>query len=260
MTRFNNLEFDSEQPKKDQPSGASGPAPAAGAPVRDERYYLEQALRHRLGGDFETALRLYSRALEQRHNLLAAWLGQLEMLLDLGEYPEVLLWGDRALEVFPEHPDVFAAKARACVRDERPVQGQEYSDNAMNQGKSGWVWLARGEVMLARRSGVAQSCLGNALAAGGSETPLVRLEAGRILNHYHQHRQALEYLPKAVAELPQSALAWYEFGLAQCRLGLSPGREALEQALALRPEWPVARQAWEKYGKKSFFGRLFGRR
>ena len=39
------------------------------------------------------------------------------MRIELGEYREAGVWADKALELSPEHPELLALKALACVRD-----------------------------------------------------------------------------------------------------------------------------------------------
>ena len=80
-------------------------AAAQGAPPRDAEYFLEQAEKCFLAGDYELALRNFSRSLEQNPAQFEGWFGQVRMLIELGEYEEALLWADKALELFPEHPE-----------------------------------------------------------------------------------------------------------------------------------------------------------
>ncbi|MBM4043382.1 MAG: tetratricopeptide repeat protein, partial [Planctomycetes bacterium] len=109
--RFSNLEFG---------DGGEAPAPAATAPraeqpfasqLKDADYYLRQAEAQELEGSHDAALRSFSAALGENPLLLDAWVGQLRMLLELGEYPEARLWADKALEKFPNHAQVLAAKS-----------------------------------------------------------------------------------------------------------------------------------------------------
>lgn len=255
MRRFSRLEFGD---KGDE--GAGKPA-FSGEEIRDAEYFNEQATRYWLAADFEVALRNYSRALEQDHTFYPGWLGQVMMLIELNELKEADVWADKALEMFPEHPELLAAKAIAYTRDGRPEKATAYSDNSITkENVTSLVWLARAEVLLNRKSGIAQNCISKALsAATGEEGPAIRLQAGRLLNRKGDCAGALQYLRAVVDELPKSALAWYELGLAQARLGRPEAQMSFEQAIKLRPNWQSAEEALSKFNNRGFFSKFFGR-
>ena len=104
MDRFSQLEFDEKKPQRQR---------SEGEPVRGADYFHKEALKYWLAGDFELALRNYSRVLEEDNTLFEAWVGQILMLIELAEYNEAVVWTDKALEFFPEHPELLAAKAIA---------------------------------------------------------------------------------------------------------------------------------------------------
>jgi tetratricopeptide (TPR) repeat protein len=254
MRRFSRLEFgDRPEEGKDQSR--------AGEEVRDAEYFHKQAVRYWLGGDFELALRNYSRALEQNSAFYPGWLGQVLMLIELGEYKEALVWTDKALEMFPEHPELLSAKTIACVRDGRVEKAIAYSDNSITKDNvTPRVWLARAEIFLKRKGSVAQNCISKAVTSAGSEDALiVRLEAGRLLNQNGDYATAMQYLRTLVDELPKSALAWYELGRAQAGLGRDEAKSSFEQALKFHPDWDIAEEALRKFSSRGFFGKLFGR-
>ncbi len=251
--RFSQLEFGD---RSDKEPGKAG----TGEEIRDEEYFHKQAVRYWLAGDFELALRHYSRSLEQNSSFYPGWVGQVLMLIELGEYREAAVWVDKALEMFPEHPELLAVKAVACARDGRMEKALGYSDNSIGKDNvTSAVWLARAEVLLNRRSNIADNCVSKAVSIAGEEAPMVRLRAGRLLNRQGDYAGALGYLQKAVDEFPKSALAWYELGRCQAGLGRSEARVSFEQALKLRPNWRVAEEALRKVKGRGFLRRLFGR-
>src|SRR6266566_3241937 len=107
MSRFVNLEFDGESEDRWQQQPAS---------VKDESFYATAARTAFENGNFESALRLYSKVLEFNPQNANAWTGQVRMLIELGEFREAKLWADKALERFPHEPDLLAAKAVALGR------------------------------------------------------------------------------------------------------------------------------------------------
>jgi len=253
LDRFAQLEFDSQD--------GSRKVRTQGEPIRDAFYFHQKAIKYWLGGDFELALKDYSRALEQNQAFFEGWAGQVWMLLELEEYPEAMLWADKALELFPEHPEIFAAKAVACLRDAKYEKAQAFSDNAISKDNTtSRVWLARAEVLLARKSKMFESCINNAISISNQDRSIIRLESGRILFKGEEYTLALSHLSRAAKELSQSALAWYELGRCQARLGLPESVEVLRQSLKLRPNWRLAEEALVKAEKRGFFRRIFGKR
>jgi tetratricopeptide (TPR) repeat protein len=250
MDRFSQLEFD----EKGQPPKGRG------EDVRNADYFLKVALKYWLAGDFEVALRNYSRVLEQDKTAFEGWIGQVMMLIELGEYKEALIWADKALSLFPEHPELLAAKAVACCRDAKMDKAAAYSDNSVSKEQiTSRVWLARAEVMMSRKSQVAEGCISKAISTAGKTAPVVKLEAARLLRRRRRYSAAMGYLHELVQVVPKSALAWYELGVCQARLGLPQAKATLEQSLQLRPDWDAPKRALKKWGGRGLFGWFFKR-
>jgi tetratricopeptide (TPR) repeat protein len=251
MGRFSRLEFgDSASRREESP----------GEPVRDAAYFHKEALKYWLAGDYELALRHYSRMLEREQTRFEGWAGQVLMLIELGEYREANLWADKALGSFPEHPELLALKAVACARDARMEQAVAYSDNSIAQDNpTPRVWLARAEVFLDRRGPVSESCLSKAVGGAGEGAAIIKLEAGRLLQRKRNFVLALQYLRDTVQMLPRSALAWYELGRCQAALGQPEAVHSFEQSLRLRPGWREPGVALRRFENRGFFRRLLGK-
>ncbi|HML75261.1 MAG TPA: tetratricopeptide repeat protein [Anaerohalosphaeraceae bacterium] len=251
MTRFSSLEFD---------DAGGQPERHAGEPIRDERYFQDQAIRSCLHGDFELGLRNYSRALECNSHFLPGWAGQIRMLIELGEYKEAVIWADKAMELFPEHPEFLSHKATASFRDGRFDKAMAFSDHALSLDNPGpWVWLTRMEILLKQNRRIAETCIPKAVACAGPETSLIRLQAGRILSRYGYYACAMDLLSEAVRDFPKSPLAWYELGHCQHKLGQrNQARTSLEQAKILRPDWDLV-DSESAAVEDRFWKRLLGR-
>jgi tetratricopeptide (TPR) repeat protein len=182
------------------------------------------------------------------------------MLIELEEYKEALVWADKALELFPEHPELLAVKAMACCRDAKLEKAIAYSDNSVSKDNvTSRVWLARAEVMKNRKSPVADHCISKAISFAGKAAPIIKLEAARLLRKKGDFSSAIGHLNDVVKVFPKSALAWYELGLCQYKLGLSQSKATLEQCVKIRPGWKKAEIALHKCANRGFFGRLFRR-
>ena len=88
----------------------------AGMLVDQDAVGLERPDDHRRRGLYENSLRFYSRALELDRSLIGGWVGQVQMLILLGEYPEAELWSRKALELFKGQSDLMAYLAMMIVR------------------------------------------------------------------------------------------------------------------------------------------------
>jgi len=251
MDRFSQLEFGDVAPE-----GGRSP----GEPVRDANYFYKEGMKYWLAGDYELALRHYCRVLERDNTVFEAWAGQVLMLIELCEYREAGMWADKALELFPEHPELLALKAIACARDAKRDQATAYSDNSVGkENLTPRVWLARAEIFMNRKGPVCESCVSKAITGAGNLAPVIKLEAGRTLQRARNYALAIQYLREATQLLPRSALAWYELGCCQAALGREQAIQSFEQSLRLRPHWAEPEAALRKFQSRGLFRRLFGK-
>ncbi len=228
MSRFVNLELgnESEDPSRRQQKVL----------VKDEAYYFSEARTAFEAGDFEPALRLYGRVLEFNTQNAAAWTGQVRMLIELGEFQEAKLWADKALERFPSEPELLAAKAVALGRSGDLQGALAFSDAAIEEhGDTPYVWLARGDVMLAREERRADYCFEKALLLAPQDW-LVNWLAARIRFFYRQFVLALKLLQQAIEWNAGHFLLWLEQGQCQQALDLiGPATKSFQQAQLLNP-------------------------
>jgi len=227
MSRFSNLEFGNE-PGDQSLEGK--------APVKDENYYFGEARAAFESGNFESALRLYSKVLEYNPQNAAAWTGQVRMLIELGEYREAKLWADKALERFPHEPELLAAKGVALGRSGDLQEALAFSDASIEErGDTPYVWLARADVLLAREETRADYCFEKALLLASSDWVVAWL-AARIRCFYKQFVVALKLLQQAIEWNAGHFLLWLELGRCQQALGLvGPARTSYSHARQLNP-------------------------
>ncbi len=231
MSRFVNLEFDGESERH--------PVRAHQRGLKDENYYFSQATTAFENGNFESALRSYSKVLEFNPNNPAAWTGQVRMLIELGEFREAKLWADKALEKFPHEPELLAAKAITLGRTGDLQGALLFSDAAVEErGDTPYIWLARGDVLLARNENRADSCFEKALMLATGDWFISWL-AARIRCYYEQFAIALKLLQQAVEQRADHFLLWLELGQCQQALGLTtPARNSFGIARQLNPACP----------------------
>lgn len=224
MARFDKLELGGER------TAAAGDAPALKA---EEIDWLSEADRQRRAGQYENALRFFSRALEVDRSLVKGWLGQVQMLVLLSEWPEAELWSKKALELFPSNGDLLASQAQAVCRQGGFARASELSDGSLKQaGDSAYRWLVRGEIMLARRQDADRHCFDKAQQLDGDW--LTPLETALINLHYRRPSQALSRAQRAVEKAADQYYAWYVLGLCQMQLEhRQPARQSFTRCLEL---------------------------
>jgi tetratricopeptide (TPR) repeat protein len=247
MGRFDNLEFGSATEGRARTS-------AKGA----ERY-LAEAQGAFEGGDFEQALRYYGRVLEFNPNCTPAWAGQVRMLIELERFEEAKSWADQALDRFPRDPELLAAKAVALGRTGDLQAALTFSDAAIEeQGDTPYVWLARGDILLARQEKQADFCFGKALAMSARDW-FVHWLASRINHFYEKFSIALKYAQQALALAPSRAVVWMQLGYCQQGLGLfGPAQHSFVQARQLDPRATTVAVTAVLQSNTGIFSRLRG--
>ena len=215
MARFERLEFDHESEQGPDGLQAETPSVAEGG---EQIAWMARADDQRRRGLHENALRFYSRALELDRSLLGGWIGQVQMLVLLGEYPEAELWSRKAL---------------ARIGDR--TQAMELADAALRQeGESAYRWMVRGELLVAAKDEVDRHCFDKAVLA--DRDWLVPLEIALIYLHHQRPSQALLRARQAVEKSPGSFYPWLIQGQCEQALGFDrQGRTSYERCLELSP-------------------------
>jgi len=252
MSRFRNLELDDE--------AAAMPGLPAQSLGRDEAHFLEEARTAFAAGNFELGLRFYSKVLEYNPKNAAAWTGQVRMLIELGEFREAKLWADNALERFPNEPELLAAKAVALGRSGDLQGALAFSDAAIEgHGDTPYVWLARGDVLLARREARADYCFEKARLLAPQDWFITWL-AARIRFFYEQFVLALKLLQAAVEINPGNFLLWLELGQCQRAIGLvAAAQNSFTQARQLNPRCEAADAALHGLRQTGLLARGWGK-
>ena len=234
MSRFTNLEFNSGS-NDHEPLRQHDNARDAGRFETEAQGAFEHA-------DFEGALRAFAKAIEFNPRSAVAWTGQVRALIELGEFAEASLWADKALEKFPEEAELLAAKAVSLARGGDAEGALAFSDASVTgRGDTPYVWLARGDVLLARQEHRAEFCFEKALVLAAKDWFVTWL-AARIRAFYRQFTLALKLAREALGWKPDSVVLWVFAGQCQRELGLvSAAEQSFQQALQLDPHCHAAR-------------------
>ena len=230
MARFDRLELEQDPEEPAGPKNLASPTTD-----RDEKHWLRLADEERRQGLYENALRYYSRALEVDKSLASGWLGQVQMLIQLQEYPEAELWARKALEFFRNNSELLAGRAQACCRLGELKRAQELCDAALRQeGQSAYRWMVRGELILNSREDLDRHCFDKAL----HQDPdwLVPLEIAHIYLRYRNPTKAHSRARQAVERAPDAAYAWYLKGYCEMKIGVDrQARQSFRRCMDLCP-------------------------
>jgi cytochrome c-type biogenesis protein CcmH/NrfG len=112
-----------------------------------------------------------------------------------------------------------------------------FSDTSIEeQGDTPYVWLARGDVLLARKEPRADYCFEKALLLAPKDWFVAWL-AARIRFYYQQFALALKLLQQALEWNAGNFVLWLAMGQCQVQLGLvSAAKVSLAQAQQLNPQ------------------------
>ncbi|MHC5002530.1 MAG: hypothetical protein ACYTJ0_05345 [Planctomycetota bacterium] len=241
--RFSRLEFDHEHGRE---RAEEHRALEEGTPVRTAGHYAELAEHACRRGRFESALQHYTRCVREDRTAIPAWVGQVQMLVQLGEYAEARLWADKSLELFRNNGDLLAAKAQAALRDGDRATALAASDASLKApGSSPWRWEVRGEVLLARGARLYRDCFQKALAEPAADW-FDRVVIARILLFHGRAAAALDHAQQAVQRRPAHAYNWLVLAECQSVMGWrSPAEASCRRCLELEPDLHEARVALE---------------
>jgi tetratricopeptide (TPR) repeat protein len=216
----------------------------AGTPVRPAEHYVQLAVDACRLGRFETSLQMYTRASRENRGLVRAWVGQIQMLVQLGELAEARLWSDKSLELFKNNGELLAGKAQACARQGDHRAAMACSDASLQcPGSSPARWQARGEVLLASRGRRSRDCFERSLADAQADW-FDRVIVARIYLYYRRATAALQYAEAAARLRPTHVYCWFVVGQCQEAMGwFDQAETSYERCAELSDDFPEARSA-----------------
>jgi Tfp pilus assembly protein PilF len=247
MSRFVKLEFDVQ----------SNEAAAQSEPLKDETFFLTEALMALANGDFDCAHKAYAKALEFDPDSLAAWLGQAWMLIELREFDQAGQWADRAMKRMGEPADLLAVKAGALARQGDPEAAMAFSDTAIERGaEQPYPWIARGDALLSIDENQADYCFQKGLHCD-PQNWLWPWLAARIYFHYEKFSLAMKHAQKALALDAGRCVVWLQAAHCQRALGLADlATASFEHARELHPGSAEAREALAELSRSGVGGKL----
>jgi tetratricopeptide (TPR) repeat protein len=229
--------------------------------VYDHAYYVGEADRLFYGGEYEKALRLYSRAIQADSTRIEPWIGQVLCLIELKQLKEALIWVRRGLELYPEEPRMISVQGAAYAHQGMMQRAIGCSDYAMQKtGADPLVWVLRAQVLTLAENGNAQFCFDKAMETRTKGDWRVPLAIGRFLMARKRWAQAAEFLKTAAADNTRSDHLWAMLGETNENLGLTQNAvEAYKAALELNPANADANDGMSRLTQTPLLVRIFRR-
>ncbi|MCS7223357.1 MAG: tetratricopeptide repeat protein [Armatimonadetes bacterium] len=246
--RFRHLELEEKPPV---------PSEGKPVPIYDAHHFFEAGQRDFYRRDYESALRNYSRALRHDRQRVEAWVGQVRALLEIGELEEALVWCNRGLDRFNDHPSLLAMKGWIMAVAGDTEKGLAFVDAAFQEKKTDdpLLWLARAAVLFLENSPNARYCLEKAVEEGRGSWQTV-VDAGRLALRYGAPELALKFAQPAqvaVADRPEILVL-----LGETYQALNSPAQAqvyFRRALALDPGCPIP-QSYAAEPSKGWLARI----
>lgn len=238
-------------------AGSAESAPVAQPAAVSLGVLLDQAAAAHRCGALRASLRLYGRALEEDRSSEAAWLGQVRVLLDLGQPAEAATWMDQAEGVIGPVPALTALRSLAAVANGKLDEARQWSDRGMSSAPDcADVWLARAAVVYAS-GGDAMARLNLDKAHERQPGPDTARRCGELALDMGDLDTAQRWLDRAVRADPDSALVALRLGvLYERRADWVRARQELERALRLEPRLEPARLALDDLSARGPMARL----
>ena len=250
MGRFTKLEID------DDKLGKKKPEEVIAEPAYDQEHYINSGHSFFYTGDYESALRLYSRALALDKTRIEPYLFQIEALIALKQFKEADLWCTNALKVFPDNPDLIALKSLAIARTGSIKRAIYNSDFSMVKGSLVYAWLTRGEILLLQRNNNAHFCLEKAISANSNDWHTI-FRVAHVYVRTKNYTRAIPHLRKCIEMEPTNHYIWYLIAFCYYHLAMyTKMDEALKKSLELQPNFKPAADLIIKYRNTPFIIKL----
>lgn len=235
---------------------------APAGPDYDQGHYQSEADKLYFEGEYQKALRLYSRGMTVDQSSIDPWIGQVLCLVELKQNREATMWVLRALELFPEEPRLISVQGLTYALTGTTKRALACSDYAMTKQSSdpAFVWAIRGQILSLADNANANFCYDKAMEVRQKDDWRTPMRIGLWLLNEKKWSRAAEFLDEAVQLNQRNAFLWKKLGYARERLGLTqPALECYNAALHLNADDREADHALARLAGTSLPERLWRR-
>jgi tetratricopeptide (TPR) repeat protein len=164
------------------------------APSYDAAYYQAEAEKLLYSGQFEKALRKYSRAAQQSKSTVDCWIGQILCLCLLNQTREAQNWSRRALELFPEDPRLISLQGMAYAMAGSVQRALACSDFALSKGQpDSLCFLIRAMILELAENSNSRAVFDKAMELRQANDYKVPLLIGLFLMNHRRPSKAIDY-------------------------------------------------------------------
>ncbi len=217
----------------------------------DQGHYQAEGERYFYLGEYQKALRAYSRAMQVDHSAVEPWIGQILALLKLKQQREATMWAMRAVELFPEDARLASLQGLTMALSGARQRAISCSDFAMGRpnGSSAFTWAIRGQILSHCENPNARFCFDKVLETRESDDWRILAQVGDFLLTEKKWARALEFLRPAAELHSVNPWLWKRLGFANERLSFTqPALEAYRAALEINPNDREAQEHLRRLG------------
>jgi tetratricopeptide (TPR) repeat protein len=227
-------------------------------------------------GQYLDALKHYSQSLAEDVRKSSAWVGQVRVLVDVGEYESAVYWAEKGYRSCSGETMLIFAKAFALAHAGRIDEAKTLINVPVKKDEAPMHWLLRGEVLIRVRINFVQRiftpykgigrlgaffCFVKALSHDQYD-PFMNQRIGLAYMLMKNSNRALEHLNLSLRAVSDNPLTLY--GMAQCCRMKRDHERALDyvkKAIAGNPELDCAFELLEwLHGPGRRFSGIFKRR
>jgi len=187
--------------------------------IADDRYFH---------GYFREGISGYARVLQIDQGQISAWVGQVRILVDVGQYDSAVYWADKGIELLEDARLLAFAKAYAFAYGGKVEAAKAIINVPVEKNESPMLWLLRGEILLRIKMNFIQRllaphknigrlgaffCFLKALSLDQRD-PFINQRIGFAYLNGGDHRRAFDHLKVSLNEVAENPLTLY--GLAKC--------------------------------------------
>lgn len=201
----------------------SGPGPR-----KDIKKLLNAARDCYFRANYFEGLQYYAQVLHADRSEIAAWVGQIRILIDIGQYDSAIYWADKGCQMLHDAKLICSAKAFALAYAGEVDDAKAIINVPVEKEEDAMLWLLRGEVLLKVRINLFQKlftpykgigrmgaffCFIKALSADRQDA-FINQRVGLAYLLAGDHRRAIEHLRTSLHIVSDNPLTLY--GLAEC--------------------------------------------
>jgi tetratricopeptide (TPR) repeat protein len=208
--------------------GSSEPMPNAEHQHKNLKKTLAAAQDSYFRGYYLDGLKYYAKVLSQDPKRIAAWVGQVRILVDVGQYKGAIYWAEKAGELSGSKKLFSFVRALALAHEGRIGEAKTIINVPVGKDESPMMWLLRGEVLIRIRINLIQKiftpykgigrlgaffCFVKALGDDQYD-PFINQRIGLAYLLARQYNRAFECLQASLNAQSDNPLALY--GVAEC--------------------------------------------